>query len=207
MDDFVQLGHGKARQLTMLRHHLLHTVDRILARPLPDKKRNEAVSLKKLLAGDGSWGTRKLILGWIIDSVRQTIELPPHQKETLHQIFTKLQGARLVSAKRWRSILGKVWFVSLAIPGSASLLAPCNGLRTKPVKITFGSTQLCAAILMHLASLCARPTHLAELVPKTRSYFVRLTRRKLVWAASTSITRVQGTIGAYPFRMTSSGTW
>ena len=48
------------------------------------------MSLKKLLAGDGSWGTRKLILGWIIDSVRQTIELPPHRKETLHQIVTEL---------------------------------------------------------------------------------------------------------------------
>ena len=35
------------------------TIDDVLAQPLPDEAhRAEAVSLKKLLKGDGSWGTR-----------------------------------------------------------------------------------------------------------------------------------------------------
>ena len=79
--------------------------------------------MKKLLSGDSSWGTRKLILGWIIDSVRQTIELPPHSKEMLLEIFQSLKGAHRVSSKKWRSILGKLRFVSLAIPGSAGLFS------------------------------------------------------------------------------------
>jgi hypothetical protein len=80
VNDFIQAGQGDAQQLTDLRRQLLHCVDEVLARPLPNEGRNEAVSLKKLLKGKGSWGTRKLILGWIVDTVRQIIELPPQRK-------------------------------------------------------------------------------------------------------------------------------
>ena len=55
IDDFIQLGQGGHRCLKALRQHLLHAIDQILARPeVSDERRNEAVSLKKLLKGDGS---------------------------------------------------------------------------------------------------------------------------------------------------------
>ena len=73
----------------------------------PDK-RNEAISLKKLLKGDGSWGTRKIILGWLIDTIRQTIELPPHRKVELAKIFGELSSTTRVTRKRWQQILGKL---------------------------------------------------------------------------------------------------
>lgn len=88
VDDFIQLGQGGPQQMKALRCHLLAAIDAVLARPgLKESHRREAASLKKLLQGDGSWATRKLILGWIIDTLRQTIELLPHRKETLAQIF------------------------------------------------------------------------------------------------------------------------
>jgi hypothetical protein len=59
-----------------------------------------AVSLKKLLTGDGSCNTRKLILGWIIDTACETLKLPAHQKQTLHSIFSELKGLRRISAKK-----------------------------------------------------------------------------------------------------------
>ena len=73
--------------------------------------------------GDGSWATRKLILGWILDTIRQTIELPAHRKETLAEIFEELAQVKRVSAKKWRSYLGRLRFVSTAIPGSAGLFS------------------------------------------------------------------------------------
>jgi hypothetical protein len=94
MDDFIQAGQGKTSKLRALRRHLLHSVDEVLSRPTTDEKRNKAISLKKLLTGDGSWGTRKLILGWIIDTARQTLKLPLHRKQALHEIFSSLQGLR-----------------------------------------------------------------------------------------------------------------
>ncbi|MCA1807793.1 MAG: hypothetical protein LC687_08110, partial [Actinobacteria bacterium] len=70
VDDFIQLGQGGRLRLKSLRSHLLHALDQVLARPASDEPhRNEAISLKKLLKGDGSWNTRKLILGWIVDTI------------------------------------------------------------------------------------------------------------------------------------------
>ena len=88
--------------MNALRCHLLHAVDDVLATPaLDEPHRNKAVSLKKLLKGDISWDTRKVILGCIIDTVRQTIKLPPHRKELLAKIFLDLAGKRRVSHKNW----------------------------------------------------------------------------------------------------------
>jgi hypothetical protein len=178
VDDFILLGQGRERRLRALRRHLLHSIDAVLATPESGEQRNEAVSLKKLLTGDGSWGMRKLILGWIIDTVRQTIELPPHRKQTLHDIFRDLQGLRRISSKRWRSILGKLRFVSMAIPGSAGLLSALqwalNQAGDNRVRLNAYVRSNLDAFGRLAASLCQRPTHLAELVPQNphsaRSY-------------------------------------
>ena len=58
VDDFIQVGQGGPRRMKALRQHLLHAIDQVLARPeVSQTPRQEAVSLKKLLRGDGSWGT------------------------------------------------------------------------------------------------------------------------------------------------------
>ena len=76
--------------------------DLVLDQPRPGERlRNEAASVKKFLKGDGSWETRKLILGWIIDTLLGTLELPEHRKERLHTIFDSLRGKRRVSVKKW----------------------------------------------------------------------------------------------------------
>ena len=64
-----------------------------------------------------------MILGWILDTVRQTIELPPHRKEELAALFADLSTRRRVSEKYWQRTLGKLRFVSVAIPGSAGLFS------------------------------------------------------------------------------------
>ena len=171
VDDFIQLGQGGPRRLKALRSHLLHAIDQVLARPAADEPhRNEAVSLKKLLQGDGSWSTRKLILGWIVDTVRQTIELPPHRKETLAHIFEDLSTSKRVSAKRWASILGKLRFVSVAIPGSGGLFSALqwaqNQAKGNRVRINRFVRDSLSAFGRLAASLCQRPTYLAEIVPQ-----------------------------------------
>ena len=122
VDDFIQLGQGSNPRMNSLRDHRLHAVDQVLAQPsVSDSPRNEAISLKKLLKGDGSWGTRKVLLGWVVDTIRQTLELPPHRKLALAEIFADLASRHRVSRKTWERILGKLRFVSVAIPGSAGL--------------------------------------------------------------------------------------
>ena len=174
VDDFIQLGQGGTTRMRALRNHLLKAIDDILAQPqLDEAHRNEAISLKKLLQGDGSWATRKLILGWIIDTLRQTIELPAHRKETLAQIFRDLSQTRRVSRKSWQKILGKLRFVSVAIPGSASLFSALqlalNRSTDNRVRINANLRSHINAFASLAASLCKRPTHLAEIVPQEPS--------------------------------------
>ena len=77
VDDFIQLGQGGPKRMRAIRRHLWHAVDGSLATPESvGLERPEAISLKKLLKGDGSWTTRKVLLGWLVDTIRQTIELP-----------------------------------------------------------------------------------------------------------------------------------
>ena len=88
VDDFIGAVQGTPHRRQVVRRILLHAVDDVLAQPNPDEPfRQEAVSLKKLLKGDGHWDTRKLILGWIIDTVRRTIEMPAHRHQRLQDLF------------------------------------------------------------------------------------------------------------------------
>ena len=108
VDDFILLGQGRPSKLMWMRDHLLHAVDDILDKPLPTELRNEAVSVKKLRNGDGGWATRKLILGWTLDSEQRTIELPPHRSEACVSLLRDLASSRRVRTKRWASAMGNV---------------------------------------------------------------------------------------------------
>ena len=161
--------------MAALRRHLLSTIDRVLAQPNSEESyRREAVSLKKLMKGDGAWSTRKIILGWVIDTVRQTVELPPHRKAELAAIFASLAQVQRISHKRYQQILGKLRFVSMAIPGSAGLFSALqlalNQSKGNRIRVSRLLRQHINAFASLAASLCHRPTHLAEIVPQDPSY-------------------------------------
>ena len=171
VDDFIQLGQGGPARMKALRRHLFHAIDSVLAQPnVSADKRREALSLKKMMQGDGCWSTRKVLLGWIVDTVRQTLELPPHRKQTLNDIFSSLASKKRVSRKQWERILGKLRFVSVAIPGSASLFCAMqlalNKSEDSRVRITRSLRDHIDTFAALAADLSSRPTHLAEIVPQ-----------------------------------------
>ena len=168
VDDFIGIAQGSRRQIRNLRRTILHAIDDVFDKPLPGESRNEAASVKKLLQGDGSWATRKLILGWILDTVLGTIELPEHRKDRLREIFASLRGATRISVKNWQKVIGKLRFMGIGIQGSAGLFGALQlGLRhsdKNQVRIT-------KHIRAHLddferlaQDLCSRPTRLAEFI-------------------------------------------
>jgi hypothetical protein len=92
VDDFIGLGQGSKAELSNMRRTLLHSLDEVL-RPLDDLDdpfRKEPASVKKLKQGDAAWGTRKLVLGWVLDTVLMTLELPHHRKERLKSILDEI---------------------------------------------------------------------------------------------------------------------
>ena len=80
VDDEILVGQGTAARLNWLRRILMHVNDKIIS-PNDDANpgRREAMSMSKFGKGDAAWATRKLlVLGWILDTLALTIELPPH---------------------------------------------------------------------------------------------------------------------------------
>ena len=170
VDDFLALVQGSRRRRKVVRRLLLHTIDEVFAPPSEaDAHRREPTSLKKLLKGDGAWATRKLILGWIIDTLSQTIELPEHRKERIKALFDDLRGKRRVGVRKWQKILGELRFVSLAVPGSGGLFSALQlGLKHADkhrVKITQHIRHHIDDFERLATSLAERPTRLAEIVP------------------------------------------
>ena len=171
MDDFIQLGQGGRERMLAIRRMLLNAVDQILAMPdVSEEGRHEAMSLKKLLQGDGSWHTRKHLLGWIVDSLRQTLELSARRKLELAKIFSSLCQAKRVSHKRWERLLGKLRWLATAIPGSQGLLGALqlalNRSSGNRIRITRELKDHIYELSRLSASLNTRPTYLPEIIPQ-----------------------------------------
>ena len=119
MDDLCSLVQGNKRRRRIVRRILMHAIDEVL-QPLDPALAHihkEPTSTKKLLQGDGHWDNTKVLLGWLIDTVRQTIHLPQLRYERLCQIFSDLRGTSRVSLKIWCKVLGELRSMVVAIPG------------------------------------------------------------------------------------------
>lgn len=126
-------------------------------------------SEKKLQKGDGYPDTRKLVLGWIIDIILQTLELPPHRKARLQEIFEYLQHRDRVGLSKWQKILGELHSMALGIPGCHGLFS-CLQKELKYVehdriRITQPTHDLIDDFEHLSQSLEDRPTFLSEIVP------------------------------------------
>jgi hypothetical protein len=40
-----------------------------------------------MLKGDATWETRKIILGWLLDTYAMTVQIPPHRVSCLFEIL------------------------------------------------------------------------------------------------------------------------
>ena len=173
VDDFIQIAQGSKNKLRSVRNHLLHTVDEVMDAPGAQDGRQEPISTKKLDRGDGSWMTRKEILGWLADFARQTLELPPHRKQEMARLFIDMAGKKRVSEKKWRKFLGKLRFITQGVQGSVGLFSV---LQLALQRTSDGRIRINRNLRHHIdsfaslvASVCDRPTYFAELVEQDPS--------------------------------------
>jgi hypothetical protein len=177
VDDFISLAQGTSRRLRTIRQILLHTMDRVF-RPLDSTDssfRQEPVSVKKLCKGEAAWTTRKVILGWIIDTVNLTIELPPHRLDRLNELLAEVpRTCRRISAKRWHKIIGELRSMLLALPGGRGLFSTLQEVFRHPtiegrLKLTTTVHGFLDDFRWLAHDLGARPTRIAELTPQPES--------------------------------------
>jgi hypothetical protein len=172
MDDFIALAQGPPSTLSAVRSTLFYSIDEVF-RPLQmadnTTQRKHPISIKKLNLGDGQWSHRKIILGWVVDTQRETIELPPHRANRLIEILTLLLHRRRVSLRQWQKYLGELRSMVLALPGGRGLFSTLyTGITSithqKRVRISRPIRDSLSDFFALATDLCNRPTRLGEIV-------------------------------------------
>jgi hypothetical protein len=69
---------GNRNHRTRVKRILLSSLDEVKGRldNADDVHRQEPASVKNMLKGDATWATRKIVLGWMLDTCAMTIQLP-----------------------------------------------------------------------------------------------------------------------------------
>jgi hypothetical protein len=173
VDDFIGLCQGGWNRRRTVKQHLLHSLDQVLRKlePGDSQYRQELTSVKKLTKGDACWTTRKIILGWVVDTVAETVELPQHRVQRLQDILGSIgPHQRRVAVKQWHKVMGELRSMALAIPGVRGLFStlqeafrhPTEGSR---LKLNKGVHDFLEDFRWLARELSQRPTRLGELLP------------------------------------------
>jgi hypothetical protein len=173
VDNFVAMAQGDKQQLSKVRRTLLHTLDEVLREldTLDDEHRQESASTKKLKQGNACWGTRKLVLGWIIDTILLTLELPQHQKDRLQSILDEIpRSEKRISTKKWQQVVGEFRSMAIAIPCSRGLFSLLQeALRYQHagrIHLSRGVHDTLHDLRWLADGLSNRPTRLHKIVPQ-----------------------------------------
>ena len=173
VDDFIKLAQTWDNCLRV-RRQAYHGIDSVFhPNDRLDGSRKNPISEKKLLKGDDFWSTQKVILGWMVDTLSQTISLPAHREKRLLDMLKLMLRRRRASMSEWHKLLGELRSMSLAIPGSSgcfSFLQDALKPGLQRVKLTPTVKDQLQDLLWLANSLATRPTHLAEVVPTPPSY-------------------------------------
>ena len=179
VDDFIALVQStNPHHLRKVSRHLLHAIDSVFPDPaVTGSKMGPAISTKKLIA-EGTWETRKEILGWLLDGIARTIELPQRKVDALlTTIKTIRRSPRPVRLNEFQQLHGKLQFCSISIPGGKALLGPLDKIIARTIATQRTSIKINDTAKLLLSDWAAlitltrtRPTHVNELVEHTPTY-------------------------------------
>jgi hypothetical protein len=132
--------------------------------------RQEPASTKKMAKGDSAWSTVKVILGWVVDTVANTIYLPVHHLTRIREILASIGPTqRCVSLKKWQQILGELRSMALAIPAAIGLFSVLQeALKANDghrVRLTCHTHDFLHDFRWIVDDVGQRPTAIDELVP------------------------------------------
>ena len=178
IDDFLALIQSTDMDhITKLTRSLLNAISDIFPPPeITGSKMGPPISVKKLIA-EGTWETRKEILGWLLDGIALTIELPTTKCDSIIAELRAVRRLNNVTVTRLRQLQGKLQFASIALPIGKPLLGPIDAFMAKasntnrktvflPLEIKYQLQDWVS--LLHLVR--SRPTHIRELATHKPSY-------------------------------------
>jgi hypothetical protein len=135
----------------------------------------DPISEKKLIKGDGRWATKKEILGYWLDGVERTVQLPPDRAADLLKEVRAILKKTRVQLKRFRSIVGRLQHAARILPAARAFFTPLyNALKGTPDSIGLGRQGEVRYALGDVAAvirdLSRRPSHITELTQQPLHY-------------------------------------
>jgi hypothetical protein len=167
LDDFMAVAQPPRHTQTM--RGLLHSIDAIFFDTPATSLRRSIISKSKIDKGDGSWSTRKTLLGWDIDTASMTLSLPPHRQQRLADLLVNIAGRRRVSRRKWQQLLGELRSMSLALPGAKFQFSLLQHALTQHPHTRIRLTSLLQAAITdwkHLLQQLQCPVPLHSVVPR-----------------------------------------
>jgi hypothetical protein len=155
----------------------LHAIHSVFPTPeatgTPDAK--DPISEKKLAKGDARWNTQKEILGYWLDGINRTIQLPPGRADLLLKEVKSILKKKRVPLKRFRSLAGRLQHAAQILPAAKAFFTPLNNaLKGTPAFIGLGRHSEVRHAILDFATvirdLASRPTQVTELVQQDLDY-------------------------------------
>jgi hypothetical protein len=132
VDDFIlaAVEDTKGTLLKRTARATLHAIHSVFQPPsstnMPGAK--DPVSEKKLAKGDARWDTEKEILGYLLDGVNRTVQLPPDRAKDLLAELKNILRKQRVPLKRFRSIAGRLQHAARILPAARAFFTPSTTL-------------------------------------------------------------------------------
>ena len=117
IDDFIALIQTTNEDhIKKLTRSLLNAISDIFPSPATTgSNMGPPISLKKLIA-EGTWETRKEILGWVLDGIALTIELPTTKCDSILTELRAIRRLKTISLQRLRKLQGRLQFAAIILP-------------------------------------------------------------------------------------------
>jgi hypothetical protein len=173
----VQDATGKFLQQTA--QATLHAIHSVFPTPkatgTSDAK--DPISEKKLAKGDARWATLKEILGYWLDGIYRTVQLPPPRADNLLKEVAAILRKKRVPLKRFCSLSGRLQHAARILPSAQAFFTPLNNaLRGLPGYIGMsrhGKVHHALLDMGHvLCNLASRPTHVSKLIQSDHPDYV-----------------------------------
>jgi hypothetical protein len=163
--------------IPIIRWAAIHSIETVFPPPAITKHKDgkEPISASKLMKGDGNFESKKDMIGFRFDGIKQTVHLPPEKAAAYIKETPRILRRKRVPLKTLQGVVGKLCHASIILPAARGFFTPINtAMKGSPTLIILGANLECRATLEDLCTLlhilALRPTHVRELVPDMPQY-------------------------------------
>jgi hypothetical protein len=173
VDDFLMAAveDQKGELLEKAGRATLHAIHSVSPPPTADDPpgTKDPISEKKLKRGDAQWNPIKEVLGYELNGIDRTIQLPKAKSEALLKELRKVLRKQRIPLKRFRSLVGRLQHAARILPAAKAFFTPMNeALRGLPSFVGLSRHGEVRQALLDTGTmvqeLARRPTHVSELV-------------------------------------------